>query len=239
MQRERVRTQIAVRCCEDPCPSLGQYDCHHGQQMDLTGTYTFTASAERSGRCSTIRKSSPRACRAAIAWSRSATIGSRPISPLAVASISGQYTGTVAIVDKQRTTAYRLIVEGSGKAGFVKGEARVELADGAGTTTVNVKGQGQVGGLMARVGQRLLGSVSQMMMDRFFAFCGLKRRANAHARSAPTHHAVTITGGSFRLSRPGASHLRTDGCDSSQHKEVFPRVQWSGAVRQVYRSVLF
>ena len=30
-------------------------------------------------------------------------------------------------------------------------------------------GQGQVGGLIARVGQRLLGTVSKMMMDRFFA----------------------------------------------------------------------
>ena len=84
---------------------------------------------------------------------------------------------TVAIVDKQEPQAYRLIVEGSGKAGFVKGEARVALVESAGTTTVNVKGQGQVGGLMARVGQRLLGSVSQMMMDRFFA-C-LKTKAEA------------------------------------------------------------
>ena len=43
-------------------------------------------------------------------------------------------------------------------------------ADGADhQTVVSVGGDGQVGGLIARVGQRLLGSVSQMMMDRFFA----------------------------------------------------------------------
>ena len=99
---------------------------------------------------------------------------------LAVAAISGSYAGTVSIVDKRPPSSYRLLVDGSGKAGFVKGEARIELAaaDGAtNETVVLVSGDGQVGGLMARVGQRLLGSVSQMMMDRFFA-C-LREKAEA------------------------------------------------------------
>jgi carbon monoxide dehydrogenase subunit G len=91
---------------------------------------------------------------------------------MSVAAISGRYSGTVALLDKQPPHSYRLAVEGSGKAGFVKGEALMsfaEPADAPGTTQVAVNGEGQVGGLMARVGQRLLGSVSQMMVDRFFA----------------------------------------------------------------------
>lgn len=91
---------------------------------------------------------------------------------LTVAAISGSYTGTVAIVDKVAPDRYRLLVEGSGKAGFVKGEASVALSPlegSAGSTVVSVSGEGHVGGLMARVGQRLLGSVGQLMMDRFFA----------------------------------------------------------------------
>lgn len=88
---------------------------------------------------------------------------------LAVAAISGQYTGTVAMLDKQPPHSYRLVVEGTGKPGFVKGEGTIELREEGQTTIVMVKGQGQVGGLMARVGQRLLGAVSKMMMDRFFA----------------------------------------------------------------------
>jgi carbon monoxide dehydrogenase subunit G len=89
---------------------------------------------------------------------------------LAVASISGQYLGTVTILDKRPPHSYRLVVEGSGKPGFVKGEVVIELVGQPDkTTTVHVKGDGQVGGLIARVGQRLLGSVSKMMMDRFFA----------------------------------------------------------------------
>jgi len=145
--------------------------------MDLTGTYTFTAPVERVW---TLLNDPDVIASCLPGCDRLEPLGDdrfRANLSLAVAAISGQYSGTVAIVDKQPPQSYRLIVEGSGKAGFVKGEARIELVDGSGTTTVNVKGQGQVGGLMARVGQRLLGSVSQMMMDRFFA-C-LKTKAEA------------------------------------------------------------
>ena len=87
---------------------------------------------------------------------------------LAVAAVSGRYSGTVAILDKQPPNSYRLVVEGTGKSGFVKGEATVQLVEDQASTIVTVTGQGQVGGLIARVGQRLLGTVSKMMMDRFF-----------------------------------------------------------------------
>ena len=85
-----------------------------------------------------------------------------------MAAISGQYSGTIAILDKRPPHSYKLVVDGAGKAGFVKGEATIELGQENGATTVTVKGHAQVGGLVARVGQRLLGSVSKMMMDRFF-----------------------------------------------------------------------
>jgi uncharacterized protein len=88
---------------------------------------------------------------------------------LAVAAVSGQYTGTVAILDKHPPSSYRMVVDGAGRAGFIKGEATIELVAQDGSTIVNVNGQGQVGGLIARVGQRLLASVSNMMMDRFFS----------------------------------------------------------------------
>ena len=87
---------------------------------------------------------------------------------MAVAAISGRYNVTVAITEKNPPHAYRLTVEGSGKAGFMKGDAVIVLREDAGATVVSVNGSGEVGGLIARVGQRLLGSVSKMMMDRFF-----------------------------------------------------------------------
>jgi len=94
----------------------------------------------------------------------------RAVLTLAVAAVSGQYSGTVAIVDKRPPHSYRLVVEGNGRAGFVQGEATVEVVEQPDkTTAVFVKGQAQVGGLLARVGQRLLGGASKMMMDRFFS----------------------------------------------------------------------
>ena len=100
----------------------------------------------------------------------------RAVLTLSVAAISGQYSGTVSLLDKVPPHSYRLVVEGTGKAGFVNGEAAVELAADGDSTIVTVKGQGQVGGLIARVGQRLLGTVSNMMLDRFFACLQEKAR---------------------------------------------------------------
>ena len=87
---------------------------------------------------------------------------------MAVAAVSGEYEGTVELTDKNPPASYRMIVDGTGRTGWVKGEASIALTETDGTTTVTVEGRAQVGGLVARVGQRLLGSVSKMMMDRFF-----------------------------------------------------------------------
>jgi carbon monoxide dehydrogenase subunit G len=102
---------------------------------------------------------------------------------LAIAAVSGRYTATVALVDQRPPGSYRMLIDGSGKAGFVKGEASVELVGEGKSTIVTVAGQGQVGGLIARVGQRLLGSVSKMMLDRFFA-C-LQTRGSANKDKGP------------------------------------------------------
>ena len=87
---------------------------------------------------------------------------------VAVAAITGQYEGTVTIADKQPPVSYRLIVEGSGRAGFVNGDVTMRLREEGTRTTVDVSGSAQVGGTIAQVGQRLLGGVSRMLMDRFF-----------------------------------------------------------------------
>ena len=94
-----------------------------------------------------------------------------------VAAISGRYQGTVQIADQQPPASYRLIVEGSGRAGIVKGEANVRLTEEGDHTVVAVEGTGQVAGTIARVGQRLLGSVSKMMMDKFFRCLATKATA--------------------------------------------------------------
>jgi carbon monoxide dehydrogenase subunit G len=85
-----------------------------------------------------------------------------------VAAIKGTYKSKVAIVDKTPPTDYTLLVEGSGGPGFVKGSAKISLeAEGEGTR-VRVEGDGQVGGMLAGVGQRMLPGVAKMLMNQFF-----------------------------------------------------------------------
>ena len=87
---------------------------------------------------------------------------------MALAAITGTYDGTVELTDLVVGSSYRLTAEGRGKPGFVKGSSFVSLrADGA-ATIVDVTGTVQTGGTIARLGQRLIGSVSKMMLDRFF-----------------------------------------------------------------------
>ena len=88
---------------------------------------------------------------------------------VAIAAITGGYEGTVAISDKVQPTSYKLTVEGQGKPGFAKGTSAVTLRADGDKTIVDVSGTVQTGGPIARVGQRLIGGVSKMMLDRFFA----------------------------------------------------------------------
>ena len=41
---------------------------------------------------------------------------------IGVAGISGMYQGTISIADKRPPSSYRLLIDGSGKPGFIKGE---------------------------------------------------------------------------------------------------------------------
>jgi carbon monoxide dehydrogenase subunit G len=85
-----------------------------------------------------------------------------------VAAVKGTFEGKVRLTDKQAPDTYKMGVEGSGGPGFVRGEAAITLTDSGGGTRVAYNADVQVGGLIAGVGQRMLGGVSKMMADQFF-----------------------------------------------------------------------
>lgn len=86
-----------------------------------------------------------------------------------VGPVSGQYTAVVALSELNPPHSYRMTIEGSGNIGFASGVSTVSLTPTAdGGTTVHVDTDSQVGGAVARVGQRMMGSVGKSMMDRFF-----------------------------------------------------------------------
>ncbi len=59
-------------------------------------------------------------------------------------------------------------VQGKGPAGFVDGEVTLELADSEGGTEFRYRAEVQVGGQVARLGQRLISGVTKEMAGQFF-----------------------------------------------------------------------
>ena len=86
-----------------------------------------------------------------------------------VAAIKGTFEGKVKLSDLEPPHRYRMAVEGSGGPGFVRGDAGMQLSDVDGGTRVSYDADVQVGGLIASVGQRMLGGVTKMMLDQFFS----------------------------------------------------------------------
>jgi carbon monoxide dehydrogenase subunit G len=86
---------------------------------------------------------------------------------VALASISGKFDGKVRIADTNPPDSFRLIVEGTGKIGFMKGDGLLRLTPGNGTN-VSFEGDVQVGGTIASVGQRLIETTAKMLIKRFF-----------------------------------------------------------------------
>jgi uncharacterized protein len=87
---------------------------------------------------------------------------------MALASLSGAFEGKVRITEQTPPESFRLVVEGSGRVGFVKGDGLLKLGPVEGGTEVSYEGEAQVGGTMAAVGQRLIDGTAKMMIKKFF-----------------------------------------------------------------------
>ena len=87
---------------------------------------------------------------------------------IGVAAVSGSFKAMVSLSDQQPPESYRLSVDATGAPGFAKGSATIVLKPIADGTEVGVTASAEVGGLIARVGQRLIEGVARMTMDRFF-----------------------------------------------------------------------
>ena len=87
---------------------------------------------------------------------------------IGVAAVKRTFEGKVRLSDQKPPESYKMAVEGSGGPGFVRGDTLITLSDIEGGTRVTYGADVQVGGLIAGVGQRMLGGVSKMMADQFF-----------------------------------------------------------------------
>jgi uncharacterized protein len=87
---------------------------------------------------------------------------------MVLASVSGLFQGKVRTSEPNPPDSFRLLVEGTGKIGFMKGDGLLKLAGPDGVTNLTYEGEVQVGGTIAAVGQRLIDTTAKMMIKRFF-----------------------------------------------------------------------
>jgi carbon monoxide dehydrogenase subunit G len=87
---------------------------------------------------------------------------------LKVASVGGSFQGQIALSDKAAPERCRIAVWGSGTLGHGSGEARFTLEPAEGGTLLAYDGTGEIGGLVAGVGQRVLRGVSRHLIGKFF-----------------------------------------------------------------------
>lgn len=85
-----------------------------------------------------------------------------------VGAIKGRFMADVTVSEIRPPESYVLSLKARSPAGHVQGEAHVRLAEDGGTTRLHWDADAKVSGMMAAVGQRLLGAAAQRFADDFF-----------------------------------------------------------------------
>ena len=137
--------------------------------MKVTGSYLFQASASKVWATLMDPQVLSRCLPGCETLERVGDDQYQAVLSVGIGPIRGRYQAKIAIHDKTLHQSYRLVLEGTGPTGFAKGEALITLVEQEGKATVQVEGDAQAGGPMARVGQRMMGSAAKMVLDQFFS----------------------------------------------------------------------
>lgn len=85
-----------------------------------------------------------------------------------IAAIRGTFTGQVKVTDKVEPESYTMHIAGKGPQGQVTGQAKITLTEQGDDTIVRYDGSGNVSGMLARVGARLIQPAAKVVADQFF-----------------------------------------------------------------------
>ena len=103
-----------------------------------------------------------------------------------VGAIKGVFTGTVRLEEMRPPDHYRIVVEGKGAPGFLKGAGNLDLEAAGDGTLIRYTGDLQLGGTIASVGQRMIQGTAKMMAGQFFT--ALEAEAQTVAGEPPPKH---------------------------------------------------
>ena len=87
---------------------------------------------------------------------------------LKLPAIHGRFDGSVDIVERIEPVRLKLQIDAKGPLGFVNGEAELQLEEAEAGTILRYVADIQVGGQIARLGQRMLSGVTKEMAGQFF-----------------------------------------------------------------------
>ncbi len=87
-----------------------------------------------------------------------------------IGPVAAAFRGKVTLHDLDPPAAYTIRGQGEGGvAGFARGGARVTLAEDGAATLLSYQAEGQVGGRLAQLGQRLVEGSARKIANDFFA----------------------------------------------------------------------
>ena len=84
---------------------------------------------------------------------------------IGVAMIKGRYQGTLTILDRRAPEYVKFRADGKSAGNWTSGDMALTLGEQAGKTLLHYEGTGNVGGMLASVGQRLVDTVGKHMID--------------------------------------------------------------------------
>ncbi len=87
---------------------------------------------------------------------------------LSLPAFSGLFTGKIKITEAKPPQTFKMLVEGTGKVGTVKGEGLLNLSPCGKFTELDYDGDIQVSGAIANVGQRAIDTTAKTMIRKFF-----------------------------------------------------------------------
>ncbi len=136
--------------------------------MQLSGSYTFKAPRDQVWAAMLDPENIRRCMPGCEEFKEIAEDQYEAVMKAGVGSIKGTFQGKIRLSERQPPTSYRMGFEGGGKPGRVKGSGVLTLTEQGDSTLVSYDGDAQVAGLIASVGQRLLGITARKLIEQFF-----------------------------------------------------------------------
>ncbi len=136
--------------------------------MKLTGTHSFSAPRQKVWE---FLNDPQRLAKCMAGCEKLEPVGEHEYSGqinVGLAAVKGVYNGKVKLEDIHPPAHYKMLLDGKGKQGFIKGSGTIDLEEQNGQTLLRYSGDVQIGGPLASVGQRMIDGAAKMMIGQFF-----------------------------------------------------------------------